>query len=341
MEKWKDSHCYKELKKELKKTYRFYFEHGNEHYKEDYKKLFYSILGYEVNTDFELKDLYYYEKLYNECVFDNPLLFYVENVTFSIGTFGVKMIFNYTYDWKKSESIYKRIFECFNKIRLRCCNLNEKETVKAIHDFIVKNVEYNDDSNFPVHQAHSFFVYKKAVCDGISKAAKILLDCMNIRAIVISGNSSAQSTYEELTSGHAWNIIWINDQPDHYDFTFDANLSMPNKPIRYDYYGLSDNQIKQDHNFENLGIIACGNNNWFIENRLYFTKKLEIQKYVNNCINSNADMIYFRVSFTRNPKVKLNNIVSIIKSEMKVSMKKSFLYSLSVNETQMIICIHL
>lgn len=339
MGKWNETSCYKRLKKELKLTYRFYFERGDEEYKEDYKNVFYSILDYEMNANFKLRDLVYYEQLYRECITDNPLLFYVENVTFSIGPFGVKMVFDYIYEWEETESIYEIIFECLNKIRLKNSGDNDEYIVKNIHDFIIENVEYDNNSNFPVHQAHSFFIHGKAVCDGISKAAKILLDSVNVKSMVISGDVLTPSPHNGSESGHAWNIIWINNQPDHFDFTFDTNLSVLKKRIRYDYYGLSDEQIKKDHIFESVGVTAKGDNNWFVKNGLYFTKKAEIRKHVKNSIKSGVDSIAIKVPFTKDSQATLNGIISLIKSEMKVNVLKSFSYSLSVNEAQMIIYI--
>lgn len=129
--------CFKKLKQELKKTYRFYFDRGDVQYKEDYKKVFYAILKYEPNAEFKLSDLAYYEQLYRECISDNPLLFYVENVTFSIGAFGVKMLFSYTYNLDEIENIYKIIFECLKKVRLNLKDDDEELTVKNIHDYVV------------------------------------------------------------------------------------------------------------------------------------------------------------------------------------------------------------
>lgn len=142
-------------------------------------------------------------------------------------------------------------------------------------------------------------------------------------------------------AGHAWNIIWINNRPDHFDFTFDVNLSASQKTIRYDYYGLSDEQIKRDHTFDSIGVLTNGDNNWFAKNGLYFTKKAEIKKHIKNSLNSNADYIAFKIPFTTNAKVTLDEITDVVKKEMKLNILKSFSYSMSINEAQMIIYIFL
>lgn len=341
LSKWNETICFKKLKQELKKTYRFYFDRGDSQYKEDYKKVFYAILRYEPNAEFKLSDLTYYERLYRECISDNPLLFYVENVTFSIGAFGVRMLFNYTYNSGEVENIYKIIFECLKKVRLKLRDADEEVTVKNVHDYVVQNVVYDNDSSIPVHQAQCFFIHGRAVCDGISKATKVILDSVNIKSMVISGDALTPNTKVMSDTGHAWNIIWINNHPDHFDFTFDTNLSASKKTIRYDYYGLSDEQIKRDHTFDSIGVLTNGDNNWFTKNGLYFTKKVEIKKHIKNSLRSNVDYIAFKLPFTANSKATLDEITDIVKSEMKLNILKSFTYSMSINEAQMVIYIFL
>lgn len=227
------------------------------------------------------------------------------------------------------------------KVRLKLKDVDEEATVKNIHDYVVQNVIYDNDSSIPIHQAQSFFVYGRAVCDGISKATKVILDSVNIKSMVISGDALTPSTKFMSDTGHTWNIIWINDHPDHFDFTFDTNLSASQKTIRYDYYGLSDEQIKRDHTFDSIGVSANGDNNWFTKNGLYFTKKVEIKKHIKNSLKSNVHYIAFKIPFTTNSKTTLNEITDIVKSEMKLNILKSFSYSISINEAQMIIYISL
>lgn len=341
MRLWNKTSCYKQLRKELRYSFRYYYEKGDNQYKEDYKMVFYSLLEFKENANFKLRDLTYYEQLYRECVSDNPLLFYIENVTFSIGSFGVRMMFNYSYKWEQTEIIYKKIFSCVNRIRVQCSDDPEELKIGKIHDYIVENVEYDDSPDLPVHYSHSFFVYRKAVCDGISKAAKILMDGVSIKSIVIYGDATTPNSFDD-NLGHAWNIVWINDRPSHYDFTFDNNLSLSKEIVRYDYYSLSDEQIRQDHKYSDLGIVFSeSKNDWFVQNGLYFTKKVEIRKHVYSRLKNGEKYIAFKLPNTKNRRATLDSIIDIVKDEIRSYISGAVSYSSSINEAQMVVYIFL
>lgn len=341
MPEWRETRCYKYLKKELKNSYRYYFEKGNNQYKKDYKTIFYAILDYKKSVKLALKDLKYYEQIYNECICDNPLFFYVKTVSFFIGSLGINIIIYYAYEWNEVEKIYTCIFSELKKIKKLCKDMSESEKLMAIHDYIVSSVVYEDNPNLPVHLADSFFVYKKAVCDGISKAAKILLDSAGVKSIVIWGDALTPNSMENSSLGHAWNIVWVAGISNHVDFTFDTNLSSEKRIIRYDYYRLTDEQIRHDHTYSDIGIVSNHNHDWFRENKIYFTKKEALKSYIREEIKTHKKDIGFRLPYTENSKYTLDSILNLVKNEIQLNSFGAFSYSVSVNETQMIVYIYL
>ena len=155
---WMNSSCYEILKKELKNTYRYYYEMGDDQYRDDYKKLFYAIVNYENAVCFRLNDLKHYEQIYRECISDNPLLFFVDNVTFSIGPLGVKINILYKNECDEALEYYRDIFNIISDIKKQCKNLCEKRKLLLIHDYVVSNVTYENNSELPVHSAVDLYL---------------------------------------------------------------------------------------------------------------------------------------------------------------------------------------
>ncbi len=85
---------------------------------------------------------------------------------------------------------------------------------KYIHDYLIKNVEYDDYSK--VNQsAFSALIYKSSVCAGYARAFQLLMNELDIPTYYCSG-----TTYGK----HAWNIIYINNEYYNVDVTFnDSN----------------------------------------------------------------------------------------------------------------------
>lgn len=116
--------------------------------------------------------------------------------------------------------------------------------VFIIHNYIINNCRYASDyetNNDPsYYTAYGALVKGKAVCDGYASAAKILFDLCGIENIKISGTSKG--------SGHAWNLIRLDNDYYHIDTTWDDPVSSGDIDyLKYNYYNLTDSEISIDH----------------------------------------------------------------------------------------------
>lgn len=126
-------------------------------------------------------------------------------------------------------------------------SMNEKEKIKALHDYLVLNVEYDSiyaenikngiPNNIYSNKATNALINKKAVCSGYSDALSILLYKINIENIRISNNI------------HVWNYVNLNNIWYHIDVTNDDLED----EISYRYFLVNTDTIKFDknHNFSN------------------------------------------------------------------------------------------
>lgn len=108
---------------------------------------------------------------------------------------------NYIYTKSEYDSMVGKITTIVEKIRCQIINgsysLYEREL--SIHDALCTKVSYADMGN----ESHSIvgpLLYHKGVCDGISKAAKVLLQECGIKSHVILGTTT---TSERSTEHHA------------------------------------------------------------------------------------------------------------------------------------------
>ena len=123
------------------------------------------------------------------------------------------------------------------------------------------------------------------------------------------------------------------------DFTFDNNLSDKGTLIRYDYFNLSEEQMKKDHSYDDVGVHACFTNDWFRIKGLYFEKKRAVKMYIKSGIQRKAKTLGFRIPFTSNPDKTISEMKMLITTVIKENVVGEISYSLSINEEQMVIYI--
>jgi len=115
--------------------------------------------------------------------------------------------------------------------------MNHEEQLKAIHDWIVLNVAY-DDTDKPGYSAWAALFLGRTVCQGYALLTCKMLQKCGIPVHII--NSPAMN--------HAWNMVNLCGHWFHLDVTW--NDPAPDVPgrILYTYYNLSDAQIAQGPN---------------------------------------------------------------------------------------------
>lgn len=123
---------------------------------------------------------------------------------------------------------------------------SEYEVVRQVHDIIIKNVDYCNTNRDVDHQYLGPLIYRKGVCDGISKLFKHIMDRLSVRSLIVSGDLTASN---QDPGPHAWNLVRIDGRWFHIDVTADLCLSKSIVPYRYDYFCLSDRDIRRDHKF--------------------------------------------------------------------------------------------
>ena len=227
-------------------TYSYYFSLLSDEQKRIYRALLSAIKRHTKKIRMPIKPINELSKIFNYIQLDNPLIFYVSG-------------------FSQSNDLYKGKCEVFPEYTFARHFINEKtgeiinslqvfDAVKAksdiekeqyIHDYCLNNLSYDYKGNEASHSVIGAVLNRTAVCEGIAKFAKLALDYLDVKSLVVSGKANNPVYEDEAMEPHAWNIVDITGAFYHLDVTFD--MSVKRKTNRYDYFNLSDKDIKKDH----------------------------------------------------------------------------------------------
>lgn len=129
--------------------------------------------------------------------------------------------------------------------------MNDHEKIKAVHDWIVTHVEY--DQTLSHYTAYDAVTLGEAVCQGYSLLGYRMLKEVGIPVRIAEGTVN--------TGEHAWNMVQLDGVWYHLDLTWDDPVastagskvqSAPasnsaNDTIRYNYYLRTDEELRTDH----------------------------------------------------------------------------------------------
>ncbi len=274
---------------------------------------------------------------------DVPGVFFVESVSYQympITRIG-SVIPRYRFPKEQANATISALHTKCQNIVKSVTLTSDYEKEKLVHDFFCKNVVYDNAFSASSFECVGPMLFGKGVCEGISKAAKLLFDFVGIKSMVVHGESSQQQGITNSSSNlHAWNMVSINSEFYHLDITFDLTVQAFGI-VRYDYFNLSDRGISVDHVIHSSHLPRClKENSYYRTNGMFMITQKDFQGYLIKCIKLKQKDIVFQlpiVSDVERVKEKITEIV------MKNAFRPfSFLsqYQLVSNETQFVFHLH-
>lgn len=195
------------------------------------------------------------QEIYLKVLYDSPLFYYVNQTVIRMqGQPGHWLLLpEYLYTSTEIARINRSIRNVVNRVKARAGAFldNEFRLEKCLHDSVVKSVAYDYDSlkkrdSFNAHSIVGAFLDRRAVCEGIAKAFKLLCNEFGIKCIVVLGKANPKGVYTEADN-HAWNLVKIGDESYHVDVTWDNLYDEKLRHISYDYFNLTTEAILLDH----------------------------------------------------------------------------------------------
>ena len=175
----------------------------------------------------------------------------------------------YRYTKTEFEAIKKRSADALYKARHIVSGFIKPEMADFdkelyIHDYVVNNTKYdysnylNDNIPDTSFNAYGSLILGKAVCEGYSKAFKLLCDLSGLECMLVEGKSRVSGS---SWINHAWNIVKIDGSFYHVDSTFDDPV-MPNGKdvLSYDYFNLTDKSLTTSHTWSKVQYPECSTN---------------------------------------------------------------------------------
>ena len=286
-----------------------------------YKKIYAAMQNHEPSVTingFERKDV---QELMTAINLDNPQLFYVDfDYRFQSDAFDLTIILNYIYNKSDTAVLTEKVKKVCNKILSKVTGRTEFEKELSLHDILVRNVLYDDVAKNDILKFHArsntilgVLFCKKAVCEGIAKTFKFLLNALNIKCVVVKGKAIDDLTGRvDSDIFHAWNIVKIDGNPYHVDLTWDINLSI-NNIVRHEYFNLTDSDIGVDHVIEKrYPSCKVKGNNYFYKKGLVVASKEELRSIISDKIKNGENAVEFKVS--GDPIRKGVDMINIVKA---------------------------
>lgn len=151
------------------------------------------------------------------------------------GTARINLNVNYRETAEESAYVDERVAEILKDIIYS--GMNDHQKIKAIHDYVVQNLKY--DTDLQKYTAYEGLRTGEAVCQGYTLMTYKLLQGAGFDSRIVEGTAGGQL--------HAWNLVELEKRWYHIDTTWDDPLSAGPLQVSYEYYMLTDAQMRKDH----------------------------------------------------------------------------------------------
>lgn len=169
----------------------------------------------------------------------------IETIYDNYGKVTVKI--NKSYTEEQIIQINKKVDEIIEK-EIKP-TMDNKEKIKAIHDYIINNATYDKDKSdknitkYNSSTAYGALLEGYAICGGYTDAMEIFLDRFNI------------PSFEVISENHIWNAVYLNNKWYHLDLTWDDPISVEGFNILdYNFFLISTKELEDlntsQHNFD-------------------------------------------------------------------------------------------
>lgn len=257
---------------------RYYYKRLSKNEKEAYRIIYAQIKDFPkkiVVTSLKDDEL---EKVFSALSYDNPELFFLGNKC-SLTSIGSIYYFIPQYSMtkdayeKKMSEVLKQA-EIINKELASLSTDYEKELF--IHDYLVKNCDYDDGTSGTTYTIYGALVENKANCEGYSRAVQYILNGQGITNYLVTGTAIDENGNSQ---GHMWNIVKIDGKLYNLDATWDDYLLMgavenPDNTASHIYFNINSKDLSSTHTADDDALwSACTSDSfgYFKKEGLYFT----------------------------------------------------------------------
>lgn len=209
----------------------------------------------------------YFQTAWDALSLENLDLFYINTENLSLSTKTTSILGYKTYEFilepKTGNRYYSTSFNNKEEVDNAINRVNQiadeivsnatgstYDKVKYVHDWIVDNVEYDNDDIESNDNIYGTFINKKVVCEGYAEGLKFMLDKLNIPCVLVYGDGYDSSGNVEA---HAWNYVKMDDgkwyavDPTWDDPIYIGSANQIIKSRKYEYFLKGSNSFNKNH----------------------------------------------------------------------------------------------
>jgi len=274
--------------------------------------------------------------VFNYMLLDNPMIFYVSS--FTQLSDSDKKDCEVKPDYKYTKSAADGYTDAINKCLRVFDGLKGKSDIEKelfVHDFCLNNFIYDHSFRDNSYSVLGPVLNRTAVCEGIAKFVKLAFDYLGVESLVVSGKAK-NPVQGSVTEAHAWNIVKIGGKAYHLDVTFDMTLK--NKTNRYDYFNLSDQDIKKDH-IINGSVPVCNTTkgDYYSREQLTVNGFTDLGEFIGRKLRTgNKNSIIMRLTGVPDKKDTADKVMQIALQQYVNIYNKSVAVEIGYNSSQMV-----
>ncbi len=288
---------------------RYYYNQLNKNEQAIYKIMYKGVMAHEDIIPVSVKgniSADVFTKIFNAITRDNPLIYYLNQSACSIAqdAFGrIAVCPQYFYSKEKVKEYNRKIEGVVNPLveQLNLMSGTDYDKALKVHDWLCQNVKYDKEGSdvkkivsvINSHNIIGVFAHHKAQCEGIAKAAKVLLNTVDVKCIVAVGDANSKTE----SGPHAWNVVNLDGVPYQMDITWDIGaIGQKNDRIPCDYFLITDDLCNKEHKAQvKLPVCDSLELNYFTKNKLAFDSKSRLLAYITKTLAMGQTEFYFRV----------------------------------------------
>lgn len=241
--------------------------------------------------------------IFNAVVFDNPELMHLNCTQMSYDLCPAKIHLSYMYSESEAQGRIRRLNYEADEIIKRIGDLKTRSKQMIclyLHNYLMRTITYDNDAINEYttcpdsYSAYGALINKRAVCQGISLAFKLLCDktgvpCFVVRGEVVSSNGEKRP--------HSWNMVYIDGKYAHIDVTWDLSMSLASGCKRFDYFLVNEEDIKVDRSFKYQYPHAADTSGlgYFYSTGSYLKNKSELRNFISQQAETKPEFICFKL----------------------------------------------
>lgn len=305
---------------------RYYYHQLNKQEQVIYKAFYKGVMAHQEIIPIPIKGIISqaaFERIFAAVTRDNPLIYFLNQsaCNYAQDMFGHTAICpQYFFSKDKIKEYNRKIEKVVNGLvgQLQLTEGTDYEKELKVHDWLCRNVEYDfkgADMSNPVrvisaHNIIGVFAHRRAQCEGIAKAAKVLLNAVDVKCILATGDADGNGQ----SGPHAWNVVNVDGKPYHLDVTWDIGaLDSEKKRMAYDYFNITDTQILKTHKIESkLPVCNALDDNYFKRNKIFFRTKEQLLSYISSAASKGQSDYYFQLSENLDLQAAVKEVLNVI-----------------------------